>query len=947
MKNIQFRICVALLAICIISLGATTIAGVREAGKSIYNQALGKIGQNTWREATRISGWLESHAWYVSAMAIALGHLSELSPEKIQTLLQTWHEANDQYAQVYLGFPDGKALWSTGWEPDYDTYKTYERNWYTGAMKNPDRYHITGPYIDARNIEYFSADGKPVHVENAYCLTISRVIEANGSITGVTGADIYINTLNQIVHSTQVGNNSYAFLADERGELLIHPLYMPDEKAGFQNIRVIEDGVYAPLMDMMPGTTISLRGVDGIARFYTSQLIDNTGWYFFTALPVSEITGPINRQITFSIVIFIIVLLLVVLLMLMTEWALSRAARTASEESRMKTAFLANMSHEIRTPLNGIIGFTELALGSGKLNELSRDYLRKIKISAAGLLDIINDILDISKIEAGKIELESIPFSMHEVFRQCEVIGSVRAMSKGINLYFYSEPVACRMPSGDPTKLRQVLLNLLSNAIKFTEQGTVKMMATVTEETESDIAFYFEVRDSGIGMTEEQMKHIFEPFRQADSSTTRRYGGTGLGLFITEHIITLMGGELKVESSPGKGSTFSFVLKFPLSGESDKSWEENNYVMSMQESPSFKGELLVCEDNEMNQDVIREHLQRLGFKVQICGNGEEGIKAVQEKMEKGELFDLIFMDIYMPVMDGFEASKKLSEMGNRTPVIAMTANVMTQEREIYARHGMNGYLSKPFLAQELWACLLKYLTPLGKPVSGEDGSSIWKDEEKTRGKRLLSRHSVVDTEFPFSRNIIDSNIGIRLSGGLKLYTKLLKDYKKNNAGVFGELNQSIADGDIVKAHRTAHSLKSVSGLIGALRVQNAAYDIEKSLAEGRAGYSEAQMKELETALQDVFKELALMFDEEKKQDTENNILDRNRAILLFEHLEPLLKKLNPKSQKMLDEIRETLSPLGEEAEKLIDYIDNYEFETAYHVMQEIKDRIMREDEHGK
>jgi CheY-like chemotaxis protein len=503
------------------------------------------------------------------------------------------------------------------------------------------------------------------------------------------------------------------------------------------------------------------------------------------------------------------------------------------------------------------------------------------------------------------------------------------------------------MLSGDPTKLRQALLNLLSNAIKFTEQGTVKMIAVVTEETENEITFCFEVRDSGIGMTEEQMKRIFEPFRQADNSTTRRYGGTGLGLFITKHIISLMGGELKVESSPGKGSTFSFVLKFPLSGESDKSREENNYVMSMQESPSFKGELLVCEDNEMNQDVIREHLQRLGFKVQICGNGEEGIKAVQEKMEKGELFDLIFMDIHMPVMDGLEVSKKLSELGNKTPVIAMTANVMTQEREIYAKHGMSGYLSKPFLVQELWACLLKYLTPLGESVSGEDSSSIRKDEGKTQGKRLLSKYSAAVTQFPFSRNIIDSNIGIRLSGDLKLYTKLLRDYKKINAGAFEELNKSIADGDIVKAHRMAHSLKSVSGLIGALRVQNAAYDIEKSLADGKVNYSEAQMKELELALQDVFKELALISDEEKKQNTKNNILDRKRAILLFECLEPLLKNLNPRSQKMLDEIRETLSPLGEEAEKLIDYIDNYEFEMAYRVMQEIKNLIMREDEHGK
>jgi CheY-like chemotaxis protein len=397
--------------------------------------------------------------------------------------------------------------------------------------------------------------------------------------------------------------------------------------------------------------------------------------------------------------------------LLITTRALRRAAASAEEHSRMKTQFLANMSHEIRTPMNGIIGFTELAQGCKDVSETTREYLRKIEISAQGLFSIINDILDISKIEAGKVDLERIPFSLHELFRYCETVTSVKAVEKGISLFIYSEPIVNRMLVGDPTKLRQILLNLLSNAVKFTNSGTVKLMVAVEHEGVDCVWIHFEIKDSGIGMSAEQIKKVFLPFEQADRSTTRRFGGTGLGLPITKSLIELMGGELQMESVLGIGSRFCFTLRFDFADERDTSYEREKNIMTGRSRPIFAGKILVCEDNEINQEVISTHLAYIGLTTIIAENGKCGVEEVMRSIEADAPFDLILMDIFMPEMDGLEASTILRAKGLKIPIVALSANVMTSDMDGYKSHGINAYLSKPFSAHELWDCLLKFLTP--------------------------------------------------------------------------------------------------------------------------------------------------------------------------------------------------------------------------------------------
>ena len=372
----------------------------------------------------------------------------------------------------------------------------------------------------------------------------------------------------------------------------------------------------------------------------------------------------------------------------------------AVASSLSKTNFLSTMSREIRTPMNNIVGFSELSLDDD-ISPKTKDHLNKIKTNAQWLLHIINDILDISRVESGKIELDNIPFDIHDVFTKCRTLIMPKAEEKGIILYFYIEPSVGKRPLGDPARLLQVLVNLLSNSVKFTNVGMVKLHAVLKEMTDKTITMFFEIKDSGVGMTPEQIQNIFDPDMH----------GMGLELAVSRNIIELMGGKLLIESTPGIGSKFNFEIVFKtVDVKSNESMEK--FVLNQAERPLFDGEILLCEDNTMNQQVISEHLARVGLSAVIAENGKIGVDLIKERIEKKQKqFDLVFMDMHMPIMDGLEASARIMELNIGIPIVALTANIIYNDKEIYKKNGMNDCVGKPFTSQELWSCLMKYFTP--------------------------------------------------------------------------------------------------------------------------------------------------------------------------------------------------------------------------------------------
>ncbi|MDR1754445.1 MAG: response regulator [Eubacterium sp.] len=561
--------------------------------------------------------------------------------------------------------------------------------------------------------------------------------------------------------------------------------------------------------------------------------------------------------------------------------------------NRAKSIFLANMSHEIRTPMNSIVGFSELAMDDS-IPLKTREYILKIMESSAWLLQIINDILDISKIESGKMELENIPFDLHDIFSRCQTTIMPKAEEKGIRLYCYAEPSVGKMLVGDPLRLRQALVNILSNAVKFTNVGTIKLSASIKHSDEEYTTIYFEIKDSGIGMRPEQIERIFDPFVQADISTTRKYGGTGLGLSITKNIIEMMGGTLSVESIPGVGSKFSFDLTFnTISVQSDLSAGE--VVINEFEKPCFKGTVLVCEDNIMNQQVICEHLSRVGLRSIIAQNGKEALDKVLERMQNNEKpFDIIFMDIHMPIMDGLEAAPKIAALGSGTPIVAMTANVMSNDLEIYKASGMPDCVSKPFTSQELWRCLMKYL----KPVENE----------------IVSKNS-------------------RAEEDEKLYDIMCVNFVKSNRSIFADIKSAIEKGDLKLAHRLAHTLKGNAALISKTELQNIAAIVEQLLKQGK-NPSDEQLKHLGIEINTVLNELIPLAESRQKNEAEacqnGDPPDKDQTLKLFRKLEPMLKSRRAESLGLLDELR-----LIPGTDTLREQIGDYDFKPALETLEEL------------
>ncbi len=486
-----------------------------------------------------------------------------------------------------------------------------------------------------------------------------------------------------------------------------------------------------------------------------------------------------------------------------TNKKLTTAISEAERANEMKSRFLANMSHEIRTPLTAIIGFTEHALSSQIQSHRIQKDLATVLRNGKHLLELINNILDLSKIEADKLTVDSGDVEVIPLVEDVKSIVEAAAGDKGLNFKVnYSYPLP-ELICSDFTRLKQILLNVASNAIKFTSQGKVNIDVLFSE---SDSSLCFKVTDTGIGMTKEQMTSIFKPFEQADSSTTRLYGGTGLGLCISKLLSNILGGDISVESEIGKGSVFNISIAI---GELSainwlNSFPHIEQVSSVNQiSETYHGRVLVAEDNTDNQGLIRLFLEQAGLNIEIVGNGSQAVE-----IALAEDFDLILMDMQMPIMGGLEATEMLRTMGFEQPIVALTANVMKEDIVLQREAGCNDTVAKPIDRIELFKTLAKYLP--SEPI-----------DEKSLGDDLAEKLQGNDD-----------------------YKALASNFVQKLPSYMSDIISAYEDEDWLSLQKQAHSLKGSAGCFGFPELTELASKIEMAVKEKNYQALPAYMKEL-------------------------------------------------------------------------------------------------------
>jgi len=675
------RYSLAMLALLLLTYIAFIIIRLRSASTHL---------ENSMQDLEHLKFALDQHAIVTmtnpqGVLTYANDNLCKISRYKHDELIGSSHQV------LNSGFHDG-AFFSTMW-------KTINNGevWHGEIQNKKKNSHIY--WVDSTIVPFVNKQG-----------ILERFIAISSDITTRKQAEIALKerekhirnvldtALDSVLILDEMGNASYWNPLAERtfgwsakeiiGSPILDNLFPPEHLRHFQN-----QSFNSLLKDRVELVAIHKDGHQFPVEVAISQL-DSGGDFHFSAF-IRDISR--RKQ---------------------AEQDIKVAHDQALESSRLKSTFLSTVSHEIRTPMNGIIGMTDLILDT-TLDEEQHEFAETIRSSAEALLCIINDILDFSKIEAGKMSVEPIPFSISSVVGGVVDTLRVKAKDKGVPLLYRLDSDLPDSLLGDPGRLRQILLNITDNALKFTKEGKVVIKVLQQTVTSGVPLVYFEVSDTGIGLSEQGQEKLFQPFSQADGSTTRKYGGTGLGLSICARLVKLMKGEIAVKSELGQGSVFYFSIPLPLATQQ----MESDKVLELPQS-AHDAKVLLVEDNAVNQRVASLHLKKLGITPDISSNGQQALDAIKENA-----YDIIFMDCQMPVMDGFAATEHIRQWEaangmSRQPIIAMTANAMKGDREQCLVAGMDDYLSKPIRAVDLDLMLQHWLQAQGSDNRNVDAALV-------------------------------------------------------------------------------------------------------------------------------------------------------------------------------------------------------------------------------